>query len=438
MYYNSFKLFFSVSLFLSLLACSENESPTDEPTTDPELEVANVQSYSQDFGYNGDVVEITGSNFVENSSDVEVLFDGVASEIVSTSKTSIQVKLPLVENGIPKLEINMKDRKVVSEVANAYEGNIGVLAKVPGEWALTKLEGALPNATIWTSQLVSPDRLYYGLISGSNNNTRTTWRSLDGGLTFKRWAYQGFSNVFQATSTDEGWAESLRLLKIPAGGSVNEKEEILFTTTDKSNSNIAAISVSDDLKTGMLITGSKTVYKTTDGENFDVIYDPDYEYLTIRTGFRLDDEHFWAGGGNTTYGLKPSLLFTHDGGATWNDLELTFDEDGKTTVGKIQFVDSKNGFMLTYYDIYSPFRLRKTTDGGFTWNTVETLLPNTNFVFLDTKTGWSFSGNTIYKTTDGGLTWNEDLKAESRVDRIDIKDNVVVAKIENGILRYFL
>ncbi|CAZ98460.1 IPT/TIG domain-containing protein [Zobellia galactanivorans] len=340
MNYNSFKLFFSVSLFFSLVACSENESPTDEPTTDTELEVANVQSYSQDFGYNGDIVEITGSNFVESSSDVEVLFDGVALEIISAGKTSIQVKLPLVENGIPKLEINMKDRKVVSEVANAYEGNIGVLAKVPGEWALTKLEGALPNATIWTSQLVSPERLYYGLVSGSNGNTRTTWRSLDGGLTFKRWAYQGFSNVFQATSTDEGWAESLRLLKIPAGGSVNEKEEILFTTTDNSNSNIAAISVSDDLKTGMLITGSKTVYKTT--------------------------------------------------------------------------------------------------DGGFTWDTVETLLPNTNFVFLDTKTGWSFSGNTIYMTTDGGLTWNEDLKAESRVDRIDIKDNVVVAKIENGILRYFL
>ena len=59
-------------------------------------------------------------------------------------------------------------------------------------------------------------------------------------------------------------------------------------------------------------------------------------------------------------------------------------------------------------------------------------------MFLDTSVGYSFLDNIIFKTTDGGVTWNKDIEAEGKIRRIDIKDNIVIAKIENGMLRYFL
>ncbi|WP_158978519.1 IPT/TIG domain-containing protein [Cellulophaga sp. L1A9] len=432
--------YFSPSILIGILctlilSCSENEQSTDDSLPEQQIEIAKIQSYSKNFGYTGDIIEINGTNFIEDSDKVSVLFDGTNSEIIALSNTTIKVKLPLVENGIPDLEINMEGRQIDFEVANDYSGNIGILAKIPGKWAFTRTENSF-DETIWTSQLVTPERIYYGAIRVNNTTIRSVERSLDGGLTFERWVYQGFTNAFHATPTDEGWAESLKLLKIPAGGSVDGNDEIIFGEIDDVNGGIAAMSVSDDLQNGLFVSGNKKVFQTKDGENFDVIYDPNYEYLTIRTGFRLDDDHFWAGGGNVSYGIKPSLLFTHNGGVTWHDLELDFNES--TTVYKIQFLDPNNGYMLTFRDINSPFRLRKTIDGGFTWQTVETLLPNTNFVFLDTSVGYSFLDNIIFKTTDGGVTWNKDIEAEGKIRQIDIKDNIVIAKIENGMLRYFL
>ncbi|AIY14532.1 IPT/TIG domain-containing protein [Cellulophaga baltica] len=432
--------YFSPSILIGILctlilSCSENEQSTDDSLPEQQIEIAKIQFYSKNFGYTGDIIEINGTNFIEDSDKVSVLFDGTNSEIIALSNTTIKVKLPLVENGIPDLEINMEGRQIDFEVANDYSGNIGILAKIPGKWAFTRTENSF-DETIWTSQLVTPERIYYGAIRVNNTTIRSVERSLDGGLTFERWVYQGFTNAFHATPTDEGWAESLKLLKIPAGGSVDGNDEIIFGEIDDVNGGIAAMSVSDDLQNGLFVSGNKKVFQTKDGENFDVIYDPNYEYLTIRTGFRLDDDHFWAGGGNVSYGIKPSLLFTHNGGVTWHDLELDFNES--TTVYKIQFLDPNNGYMLTFRDINSPFRLRKTIDGGFTWQTVETLLPNTNFVFLDTSVGYSFLDNIIFKTTDGGVTWNKDIEAEGKIRQIDIKDNIVIAKIENGMLRYFL
>jgi photosystem II stability/assembly factor-like uncharacterized protein len=57
------------------------------------------------------------------------------------------------------------------------------------------------------------------------------------------------------------------------------------------------------------------------------------------------------------------------------------------------------------------FQLRRTTDGGETWNSIPDIPENnitiTDIQFLDSQNGWMLEHFTTYRTTDGGDSWFE-------------------------------
>jgi photosystem II stability/assembly factor-like uncharacterized protein len=137
----------------------------------------------------------------------------------------------------------------------------------------------------------------------------------------------------------------------------------------------------------------------------------------------VDDTHGWVvgGQGGATYDkLKPVVLFTGDGGKTWeNRLQNSgIDFPSGEWGWKIQFLNPQLGFVSLENDTAAA--ILKTTDGGQSWKRIPITDPQKNVElegigFIDEKTGWVggwghgfFSGSpdgTTSGTTDGGATW---------------------------------
>jgi photosystem II stability/assembly factor-like uncharacterized protein len=116
--------------------------------------------------------------------------------------------------------------------------------------------------------------------------------------------------------------------------------------------------------------------------------------------------------------LKPVVLKTTDGGATWvNQAAGVAGFDCGEWGWKIQFVDAMTGFVSL--ENFTKAAILKTTDGGNTWvrvpiadtsgQTINTDLEGVGF--LDAQSGWvggwadNFEGLFNSVTADGGKTW---------------------------------
>jgi hypothetical protein len=144
--------------------------------------------------------------------------------------------------------------------------------------------------------------------------------------------------------------------------------------------------------------------------------------LLVDTYFSSPERGWVVGGkGNvpnpTRDEVKPVVLFTADGGATWEnrvaDLEhdFPFGEWG----WKIQFLDELVGFVSL--ENFTDGAILKTTDGGHTWQRLPVNDPQGNanlegIGFVDAQHGWvggwgtaDFQGGFSSETLDGGANW---------------------------------
>ena len=108
----------------------------------------------------------------------------------------------------------------------------------------------------------------------------------------------------------------------------------------------------------------------------------------------LDPAHLWISG---DYG---AILFSNDGGITWDKQDSGITEDLLCT---IRFVNDKKGWASGVGGT-----IVHTTDGGATWRRQKTGTERylLDMFFLDTKHGWAVGEyGTILRTRDGGTTW---------------------------------
>ena len=140
------------------------------------------------------------------------------------------------------------------------------------------------------------------------------------------------------------------------------------------------------------------IFKTVDGGHNWVVQKSLDSSFGASSIFTTDSLHCWAIGND--------LLFTSDGGNTWNTF-IIGDNNFYTT----HFFNNKEGIALS---LKKPWF---TTDGGNSWTAGDSSLISlrtiNNVVFADRNRGWFVSdfspvatdGGAIANTVDGGKTW---------------------------------
>jgi len=129
-------------------------------------------------------------------------------------------------------------------------------------------------------------------------------------------------------------------------------------------------------------------------------------------GYAYKSAHFintqtgWALGYKATdYGLRVyHLIKTTSGGTDWNYIRQDTGYNYLSYWGsKMRFLNENTGYLMGNYR-----NLKKTTDGGFTWNQTDSIITNakSDYCFINPDTGWIIGGASILRTNDGGHNWS--------------------------------
>ena len=139
-------------------------------------------------------------------------------------------------------------------------------------------------------------------------------------------------------------------------------------------------------------SGGNRLHRSTDGG---VTWDSHTTSVDFVDFTASDANNVWTANyyGCLTCLSYPAYHHSTDGGQTW-----TAQLDGAGDGGSVCFLDSLNGWAMTWPG------LRRTTDGGANWITVNDTLWGYRIEFLDAMNGW-VSGTHLFRTTDGGVTW---------------------------------
>jgi len=443
----------TVLLFITLfyISCSSDGDEVGRKQNET-IEEATIDSFSKNYGYIGDVVVISGTNFTNNIDDIEVLFGDIKAQIKSVDKNKIEVILPVTEQPISDLIISIKNRNVVNNVENDYSNSIGVLDITPNKWHISDINYP-NNGPIYISKAIGKKKLYF-----STNDCCGTgvYRTLDEGITWNLWGRSGSLGEFYVTNNDEGWSQTtFGVNRIPIGGSETVNMDVHKSTQT------TGLYIDDDLVNGFLIDKQKIVYQTTDGVSFNEVYNnkPKDETSSRVTKFsQLDKDNIWAAGYIDISGekfpdftpandfLAPLILFPDNG--SWKEVTIS-NLEATSQVVQIQFINKNIGYINvsneniikgSLNNIKPLNKLLKSVDGGNSWDLIYDTndVPIKAFSFKDQMIGWYCLGNNIYKTTDGGVTWKVDYSHNSEIKTIAYDSGLVWALSDNKIFKYFI
>lgn len=421
-------------LLLIIAACSSggSDNGTEDGIEASVIQHSIINSYSKDFGYSGEIVKIIGSNFTNDINSISIFFDEVEAEVNSVTSDEIEVILPITDNVIPALKVEIENRIVTNIVENTYKGNIGVLNSTPNIWH--KIPVVFSDELIHRSQNIGKDKMYFSL--NDNGGGGTVYRTLDGGITWQGWSPTGFEGAFYATTNDGGWSDFASLIKVEIGGDPSRVDRI-FTT----DSSIAGIYVNDDMKNGTIITTQKVVYGTFDGVNFFQEYNNNSDIFLSLFKFCTYKESIWAGGVIKTSNEDSSLSFFNPLvlcriNGIWE--EVTIQSEVSSGVNQLQFLNEDMGFAsIKEVSNNQVNRLFRSIDGGASWDMIYDSgdLSITSFAFKDENIGWYASEGNIYKTINGGIDWELDYSHTSEVKNISYSDNLVWGISKDAILK---
>ncbi len=167
---------------------------------------------------------------------------------------------------------------------------------------------------------------------------------------------------------------------------------------------VYAISFADTLN-GWCVgsDGNGKIIHTTDGGETWVFQFENSERLYLGTHAFSKTKNLTVG--LTQYSPTPDtgkIVATTSTGISWSEA-TPFDSIG--SFGKIQFLDSLNGFILNSNTLYPNLRNLRTRNGGKTWSQLPPHAQIQVMTFLDTLRGWGGYMDDMYNTVDGGLTW---------------------------------
>lgn len=207
---------------------------------------------------------------------------------------------------------------------------------------------------------------------------------------------------------------------------------------DLENYNIVNVKENDyEIENGIL-------YISYDGKNVIKVPGDFDDNIKFDEGkYRVSEEKTFFVKYNNGY---EELIFSDNMGISWETIEL-----GKTSVQTIQFINKDIGFLLEFKDVAMGIAfgdVKKTEDGGRTWNVVFNGIGNTddkvfsrgsNIKFINENLGFLSMPNTagefseLYITKDGGISFTK-LELEQTQEDKEIYDYYNLPKEENGEL----
>lgn len=446
----------AVGLVLLLLtSCSKDDSNPNNGngngngngnvTPPVEQKAIVITSYSKNYGYAGDSVDILGENFPKKE-QCKVTFGDTEATITSVSADGkkLTLVLPRSSTYLPELKFYFGEKTVVdNKVTNDYEQKIGIIDKAVGQWIKTQWEkiSSEHHSNFMKTQIVG-EYLYSTQIWGGAANLVIF--SKDNGISWKRWEDTGPFNHesdFYVTPNNEGFnVYDFKIYKVPYGGTGDPFPLIRAGKYFFSKKGIKfnRVVCDDEMKNIIIVSIDGDVYKSTNGKDFYSVREVeksdrrmDYQFLA----FKRDVNHIWIGGLINKGMATPKILFCNGNNEQWTEYVFQNEPDGMAVA--VDFPTNQIGYCLISGSVD---KIYKSTDGGYSWQKLPFEIPIgvRSLAFQDENTGWQSSGKVIYKTTDGGNTWQKEFEAESNIKKLYYTQNVLYAFADDGLLyRYY-
>ena len=423
---------------------SGNGNNNSNVTPSAEQKAIVITSYSKNYGYAGDSIDILGENFPKKE-QCKVTFGDTEATITSVSSDGkkLTLILPRSSTYLPELKFHFGEKAIIeNNVTNDYEQKIGIIDKVVGQWVKTQWDVA--NAYYWynvKTQIIG-DYIYSTQVWDKSSGNIVVF-SKDNGITWEKWANTGgfsYLSDFYITPSHEGLNVDFDgVYKVPIGGTktpnpfINSGKEIFY------NKNITfnRVICDDEMKNIIVVSIAGDVYKSTNGKDFYPVREVntrrlvDYQFRA----FKRDVNHIWIGGLDDK-NHKAIILFCNGNNEQWT--EYVFENDPEGMAVDVDFPTNQIGYCLISSQANQ--RIYKSTDGGYSWQKLpfEFPLAHYSLAFKDENIGWESSSKVIYKTTDGGYTWQKEFEGESRIKKLYYTENVLYAFAEDGLLyRYY-
>ena len=405
-----------------------------------------ITSYSKNYGYAGDSVDILGENFPKKE-QCKVTFGNTEATITSVSADGkkLTLVLPRSSTYLPELKFYFGEKTVVdNKVTNDYEQKIGIIDKVVGQWVKTQWDVAIADDWYNVKTQIIGDYIYSTQVWDKSSGNIVVF-SKDNGITWEKWANTGvwsYISDFYITPSHEGLnVDFSGVYKVPIGGTktpnpfINSGKEIFY------NKNITfnRVICDDEMKNIIVVSIAGDVYKSTNGKDFYPVREVnttrnlvDYQFLA----FKKDVNHIWIGGlDDKNRNYKPKILFCNGNNEQWTEYVFENEPDGRAVA--VDFPTNQIGYCLISGSVN---KIYKSTDGGYSWQKLPFEIPIgvRSLAFQDENTGWVSLDKVIYKTTDGGNTWQKEFEAESNIKKLYYTQNVLYAFADDGLLyRYY-
>jgi len=229
-------------------------------------------------------------------------------------------------------------------------------------------------------------------------------RSVDGGLTWEKVASPTSETLNAVAAISGGGAVAVGWHGTIIGTSDNGKTWTSSFSSNDRSLNFEAVDFTAD-GTGMAVSSTGRVYKTTNATDWQQLTLPDADLKLFTVDLYNADIAFVAGNIEMekayAFGGKTVILKTPDGGQVWEFGPRNWNAD----LLAIRFIDSQNALTTGWDGV-----VLRTGDSGQSW---AAMVSHTNqalraIALVDARTIFAVGdGQTIIQSRDGGFTWEK-------------------------------
>ena len=373
--------------------------------------------------YHGPVPDDPGNTFTDDFDDIETLPNGRGIIVGSNSsiyttddftkydKAGVDLHDIVDFSAVGSAGFTVWFKKTAQSIpifaiGNQWTTNSGVIVRSTDDGATWDSVFAVPNVTL---KAISAGSSTNAIISGNSYSGGVLYYTNDGGDTWKK-GDDSTDNIYSIThiSADSAYAVGARgLILLTTDGGEHWTQ---ISDDDPGFSGIYFSSPSVGYAVSLSGSSSNilSVYKTIDaGDNWNITYvDSSFSpaYAFLNSLFFIDNMTGFIAGSK--------FIKTTDGGGTWNTVNSGVASSDTTypdpAFQDVYFVNHSLGFAI-FRDYSTGDGVIKTTDGGTTWNPVNINNDKNDkrfIYFADENLGFVSGYSTLYRTTDGGDTWD--------------------------------